>query len=81
MCIRDRLKEEMLRTKFEHLGNSGAVRKTMDRRMRKNTQRERKSLDAALGGGARTDIGRGAPARLAGERGGPPPVSVGVVGS
>ena len=67
------LKEEMLRTKFEHLGNSGAVRKTMDRRMRKNTQRERKSLDAALGGGARTDIGRGAPARLAGERGGPPP--------
>ena len=57
----------MLRSKFEQLGDSGAIRKTMERRMRKDTQKERKGLDAALGGGARTDAGRGTPARLSGQ--------------
>lgn len=60
-------KEAVLRNKFEQLGDSSAIRKTMERRMRKNTQKERKGLDAALGGGARTDAGRGTPARLSGQ--------------
>lgn len=60
-------KEAVLRSKFEQLGDASAIRKTMERRMRKETQKERKGLDAALGGGARTDAGRGTPARFSGQ--------------
>lgn len=64
----------MLRHKYEHLsggkeGNtSAAVKKAMERKVRKDAQKDRKSLDAALGGGSRTDLGppsRGGSARLA----------------
>ena len=37
-------------------GSSAALRKSMDRKRRKDAQKEKKSLDSALGGGARTDL-------------------------
>ena len=60
MCIRDRFHEAVLRKQFESMsngtGSSAALRKSMDRKRRKDAQKEKKSLDSALGGGARTDV-------------------------
>ncbi|KAL4399317.1 rRNA biogenesis protein Rrp36 [Malassezia pachydermatis] len=56
---RSEIQEAVLRKKFEGLagseGKSAALRKAMDRKRKKDSQRDKKSLDAALGGGARTD--------------------------
>ena len=60
---KNEFKEAVLRKQFEGLGDSSALRKTMDRKRRKDAQKERKSLDAALGGGARTDISHNLSAR------------------
>lgn len=60
---KNEFKEAVLRKQFEGLGHSSALRKTMDRKRRKDAQKERKSLDAALGGGARTDISHNLSAR------------------
>ena len=52
--------EAVLRKQFESMsngtGSSAALRKSMDRKRRKDAQKEKKSLDSALGGGARTDV-------------------------
>lgn len=52
--------EAVLRKQFESMsngtGSSAALRKSMDRKRRKDAQKEKKSLDSALGGGARTDL-------------------------
>lgn len=59
---RAQFQEAVLRKRFEGLGgddqagSSAALRKAMDRKRRKEAQKDKKSLDAALGGGARTDI-------------------------
>jgi len=56
------LQEAILRKKFDTMagssesGSSAALRKAMDRKRKKDAQKQKKSLDAALGGGARTDI-------------------------
>mgnify|MGYP007023587904 FL=1 len=54
---------QVLRHKYERLaqqhgkeGASGALKKAMERKVRKDAQKDRKSLDAALGGGSRTDL-------------------------
>lgn len=55
--------EAVLRKQFEGLSNDSsgkssgaAIRKAMDRKRRKDALKEKKSLDSALGGGARTDF-------------------------
>ena len=56
------LQEAILRKKFDTMtgssesGSSAALRKAMDRKRKKDAQKQKKSLDAALGGGARTDF-------------------------
>lgn len=63
------LQEAILRKKFESMagsdgsGSSAAMRKAMDRKRRKEAQKQKKTLNAALGGGARSDS---LPARRAG---------------
>ena len=56
-------KEALLQQKFEQLSSgkdgkpgASAVRKAMDRKMRKDAQKEKRRLGSALGGGARTDL-------------------------
>lgn len=59
---KQQLQEAILRKKFDHMvgssesQSSAAMRKVMDRKRKKDAQKQKKSLDAALGGGARTDI-------------------------
>ena len=54
--------EALLRKQFDEMaqgsgtGSSASLRKAMDRKRRKDAQKEKKSLDAALGGGSRTDL-------------------------
>ncbi|WFD43130.1 rRNA biogenesis protein rrp36 [Malassezia psittaci] len=54
---------KILHHKYEQLAQQGrsksssaALKKAMERKVRKNAQKDRKSLDAALGGGSRTDL-------------------------
>ena len=55
---------QVLRHKYDQLSNQegnktssgNALKKAMERKVRNDAQKDRKSLDAALGGGSRTDI-------------------------
>ena len=54
--------EALLRKQFDEMaqgsgtGSGASLRKAMDRKRRKDAHKEKKSLDAALGGGSRTDL-------------------------
>ncbi|WFC99041.1 rRNA biogenesis protein rrp36 [Malassezia yamatoensis] len=49
-------KYEQLAQQGRSKSSSAALKKAMERKVRKNAQKDRKSLDTALGGGSRTDL-------------------------